>query len=365
MKGFKLKYWIVPLLLVVALTGLLRSGAFSREKAPVQETGTALNVKAVQVQYANAVPKLLLTGTIEAQTAATVSAKISGRIEQVLVQEGQNVQAGDPLVRLESVELANQVRTARDMVSKAQINYEFAQTDYNRYQKLYEIGAAAQQQVEIAEVKLRTAAADLSSARANLDNAEQQYGYGVITAPVDGVISNKTAVVGQVVAPGAALMSVQNINRVYAVVNVDQKDVGRIQNGQAATVTVDAYPDKTFAASVETINPEAGSSSRMFRTKLIIDNSDLSLKAGMFAKVELATGDAVQMLRIPQSAIVQKQGIYYVFTEESGKAVRHKVEIGDIADETIQIKTGLQSGDIVIISNVGQLKDGDAVHLAE
>lgn len=365
MKGFKLKHWIVPVVLFIGVTVVLRMGVFSNEKAPVQNMDNALNVKVVEAQYANAVPKLMLNGSIEGQTTATVSAKLSGRIEQVLVQEGQQVQAGDTLIKLENIELANTVRTARDAVTKARINYDFAQTDYNRYKKLYEIGAAAQQQMEMAEVKVRTAEADLSSAMANLGNAEQQYGYGVIAAPVDGVIANKTATVGQVVSPGAALMVVQNISQVYAVVNIEQKDLGRVQIGQRAEVTVDAYPDKVFNGTVEIMNPEAGSANRMFRTKVKVDNTDASLKPGMFTKVELATGDAVQILTVPQAAVIQKQGLYYVFTVEDNKAVRHQVEIGEITNETIQIQTGLQPGDKVIVSNVGQLKDGVVVRVVE
>ncbi len=365
MRTFKVKYGIIPAVMFIGLTIALRSGVFSQDKATVQDTGKALTVKVMEAQYTDTVPKLSLTGSIESQTTAIVSAKLAGRIEEVLVQEGQYVRAGDPLVRLESVELANAVRTARDAVAKAQINYEFAQTDYNRYKKLYEIGAAPQQQMEAAEVKLKTAEADLSSARANLGNAEQQYGYGVITAPVDGVIANKTATVGQVVTPGAALMAVENIGQVYAVVHVEQKDLARVQVGQKAAVTVDAYPAENFAGVVEIMNPEAGSANRMFRTKVKLDNGDMALKPGMFAKVSLATGDAVQLLTVPQAAVIQKQGLYYVFREENGQVKRCPVEIGELTGEAIEIKAGLEAGDRVVVSNVGQLKDGDAVRISE
>lgn len=365
MRAFKLKYGIIPAVMFIGLTIALRSGVFSQDKATVQNPDKALTVKAAAAQYNTAVPKLLLTGSIESQTSAVVSAKLAGRIEEVLVQEGQYVHAGDPLVRLESVELANAVRTARDAVTKARINYDFAQTEYDRYKKLYEIGAATQQQMEMAEVKVKTAEADLSSAQASLGNAEQQYGYGVIVAPVNGVIANKTATVGQVVSPGAALMAVENIGQVYAVVNVEQKDLARVQVGQTAEVTVDAYPGKIFAGTVEIMNPEAGSANRMFRTKVKLDNEETALKPGMFAKVSLATGDAVQLLTVPQAAVIQKQGLYYVFRAENGQVKRCAVEIGELSGDTIEIKAGLEAGDIVVVSNVGQLKDGDTVRISE
>ena len=360
MKGFKVKYWGIPVVIFIGLLLLFRSGLFSG-KTPVQTEAAGVNVKIAQAQYINTIPKLMLNGSIEGKTSAIISAKLAGRIEQVMVQEGQHVNAGDALARLESIELANSVRIAQDAVTKASINYDLAMTDYNRYQTLYAQGAISQQTLDTAEAKKRIAQADLSSATNSQSNAVQQYGYGVITAPVDGVVANVTATVGQVVSSGAALMAVQDISEVYAVVNIEQKDLGLVKQGQAAEVIVDTYAGRVFTGTVEMINPEAGSANRMFRTKVKIENGDGALKAGMFSKVQLATGDAVQILTVPQGAVIQKQGIYYVFTVENDKAVRHQVEIGAATGEVIEIKSGLQLGSKLAVSNVGQLKDGDAV----
>lgn len=365
MKGFKLKYWIIPIIIFIGLVGVFHSGVLSSGKNQIQNNTAGVNVKTAEAQYINTVPKLILNGSIEGKTSATISAKLAGRVERVMVQEGQHVSAGDALAKLESVELANSVRTAQDAVTKAQINYDLAVTDYNRYQALHAQGAISQQTLDTAEAKKRTALADLSSASNNQSNAEQQFAYGVITAPVDGVVANVTVTVGQVVSPGTALMVVEDIGQVYAVVNVEQKDLGLVKQGQPAEVVVDTYADKVFSGTVEMINPEAGSSNRMFRTKVKIDNADNALKSGMFSKVQLATGDAVQILTVPQAAIIQKQGIYYVFAIENNKAVRHQVQVGMVIGDHIEIKSGIQPGDRLAVSNVSQLKDGDAVQIAE
>lgn len=360
MKGFRFKLWMIPVLLVILLTLIFRSGVFS-EKTIQTQADSGVPVRVAAAQYQEVVPGLELSGTVEGQTSASISAKISGRVERVPVEEGQRVKAGDPLIYLESVELQNSVRTAQDAVTKAQVNYDLAVADYNRYQQLYSQGAVSEQQLDTAEAKRKSAEADLSSAAASLNNAKQQLGYGVVMSPVDGVVANKSVTVGQVVSPGAALMVVQDISRVHAVVNIEQKDVGRIQVGQSAQVKVDAYPDRVFAGTVEGMNPEAGSGSRTFRTKIKVDNADGALKAGMFAKIRLETGNPVQVLSIPQAAVLQKQGLYYVFSVEEGKAVRHQVEIGDVTNDMIQIKDGLKVDDQVIVSGVNQMKDGQIV----
>jgi RND family efflux transporter MFP subunit len=266
-------------------------------------------------------------------------------------------------VKLESIELSNSARVAQDSVRKAQANYDSALADYNRYLSLFEQNAVSRQQLDSAQTKLRVAEADLSSAQANAGNAEQQYSYGIVTAPVDGVVANKTVTIGQVVSPGAALMTVENIAEVYAVVNIEQKDLGLIKAGQKATVAVDAYPGKSFEGVVDVMNPVAGTSNRMFRTKIKLDNREGMLKPGMFAKLQLVTGQEVAVITVPQSAVIQKQGIYYVFTIENGKAVRQQVEIGEVEGFSIEIASGLQQGQIVAVNNVNKLKDGDSVQV--
>jgi RND family efflux transporter MFP subunit len=365
MMNWKSKKWLVPVILLIGITIVWRSGVLTGDKTQTKAADTALSVKVAAAQYVDIVPSLNFNGTLEGQISATIGAKISGRIEQVLVQEGQQVNVGDPLIKLEAIELANSVRQAGDSVRKAQASYELALNDFNRYQILYDKGAVSEQQLDNAKVKLKTAEADLSSATANQSSTQQQYSYGVISSPVDGVIANRTATVGQVVSPGAALMVVQDINQVYAVINVEQKDLGKVKIGQTASVSIDSYPDKVFAGTVEVMNPEAGSASRMFRTKIKIDNSAGELKPGMFAKVALSTGSSAQILTIPQSAVVQKQGLYYVFTLEGDKAVRRQIEIGDIMETAIAVKVGLEPGQQVITTNVNRLKENDAVRVAQ
>lgn len=364
MKVWKAKKWLIPVILLLGISVVWRSGVLAGNKNQVSPE-LAQSVKAVTVQYIDKVPSLEFNGTLEGQTTATISAKIAGRIEQVLVQEGQPVKAGDPLVQLESVELANSVRQAGDTVRKAQANYELALNDFNRYQTLYDKGAVSEQQLDNVKAKLKTAEADLSSATANHSSARQQYSYGAVNSPIDGVVANKTASVGQVVSPGAALMVVQKIDQVYAVINVEQKDLGRVQIDQTASISIDAYPDKVFTGVVEVMNPEAGSVSRMFRTKIKIDNTENELMPGMFAKVKVATGASEPVLAVPQSAIVQKQGLYSVFVLEGDKAVRRQIEIGDMLGTDIVVKAGLEPGQQVITTSVNRLKDGETVRVAQ
>lgn len=362
----KLKYWAIPVILVVAIALASSTGVFSAGKNAKQVVAnTATSVATAPVASVNKKPTITLNGSIEGQTSATVSAKISGRIQEVLVQDGQAVKAGEPLVIMESTELANSTRMSRDSVIKAQATYDNSLADYNRYLTLFQQNAVSRQQLDSAETRLKIAQADLSSANASLSNSQQQYEYATITAPVDGVVANKTATIGQVVSPGVQLLSVEHISEVYAVVNVEQKDMGVIQPGMAADITVDAFPGQVFAGVVEIINPAAGTGNRMFKAKVKLDNAANNLKPGMFVKVQLITGQEAAVLAIPQSAILQKQGLYYVYTIEGDKVARRQIEIGQAMGDLMEVKSGLNANQILAISNVNNLKDGDPVQVAK
>lgn len=358
----KIKYWVVPAVLAVALLLIVRSGILPFAKKTEAVSGAhAISIAASTAQPLQAEPKLTLTGTVEGETSGIISAKIGGRIAAVLVEDGQFVQAGQPLLRLDQLEMGNAVRIAQDVLRRAQANYDNAASDYNRYRILYEQRAISEQQLEGFSTKLQIAAADLSSAQASLSNANEQYSYSVVVAPVSGVVANKTAVIGQVVAAGQQLMNVMDIGKVYAVVNVEQKDMGVLQAGMPAEVTVDAYPGKSFAGTVDIINPTAMTSNRVFRTKVKLDNGENALKPGMFVKVNIAVGAPVTVMAVPQNAVFQKQGVYYVFAVKDDKVLRQKVEVGRVLGDAIEIKGGLDAQTLVATTNVNILKDGDTV----
>jgi RND family efflux transporter MFP subunit len=362
MKSKKIKYLIGPMLLAVTLLAAVHTGFLPLGKAEKQLTSQkAVAVATTEASYISKAPKLALTGSIEGETSGIISPKIAGRIAAVLVEDGQLVAAGQGLVKLDSVEVSNTIRINNEVVRKAQATYDNTKINYERQLSLYEQQAISKQQLDGAETQLKTAASDVASALAGLDNAHQQLNETLVTAPVSGVVANKTAVIGQVVAAGQQLMTVENIEEVYAIVNIEQKDTGVVKIGMPAEILVDAYPGHAFTGSVEVINPAAQTANRMFRVKIKVSNIDAKLKPGMFVKVNLLTGPEQPVLAVPQSAIFQKQGLYYVFVVEDGKAVRRPVEVGEVIGDSIEIKSGLAAHMQVAASNVNNLKDGDAV----
>ncbi len=306
---------------------------------------------------------LRLTGTVEGLTSAIISSRYPGQVEAVLVENGQHVESGQVLIRTDRRELLNNLQIAENGVRKANVNYENVSVNHHRNQHLYKIGAVSKQICDSSEVQLAVSRADVDDAAATLRIAREKLKDATVTSPVNGVVANKAVNLGQMVSEGAQLMTVEQIDAVYVTVQVQQQDIARVQIGTRADVKVDAFPGRSFAGAVAVINPVAGRVNRLFDVKVRVENSDFSLKPGMFAEVSLnGEGGTVPVLTVPRSALTSRKGQNYVFIiTEDHRARRVRVETGELMDDRLEIRSGLQEGSRVILDNLDQLKDGDPV----
>lgn len=352
---------IVMIVLILAL--LAGTAAWRIYNAREQATLTVqpLAVTTAEVKQVQKPNTLKLTGTVEGLTSAIISSRFAGKIDQILVEDGQTIQKNATLLTLDAVELANSVRIAQNNVRQTEANFNTAQADYQRYYNLYAKNAATKQQLESAEARMITSRTEVDNAYANLNNAHKQIADGSIVSPVTGVVANKAATIGQVVSPGTTLLTVEQIDQVYVVVNVEQKDIAAAKLGAAVTAAVDAYPSQVFNGTVAVINPVAGGESRMFRVKIKIDNPEQLLKPGMFAQATLLSGEPKTVIAIPRSAIMAQKGLHYAYVATNGQAKKTLVETGDLIGDLIEVKTGLQPGMAVVIDNLDKIKDGDAL----
>jgi len=362
----KWKKWLwLPVLLILAF-GLFKTADHFKKGKHVNAPGD-LSIQVVEAKEAVKVMKeetLSYTGTIEAVDEAVISAKIAGRVSRVNVENGDAVASGAALVSLESQEYVNAVTINRALLQKAEVNLSTVKTNYQRIKTLYESGAVSKKDFEDVEASLKLAEAEVSSAAANLANAEESLRNCTVSAPIDGVVTDRSVSNGQVLPAGTQLMLIKNISDVYMIINVEQKELARITRGMEAVVTLDSYPGRRFTGKVEIINPSADKSARVFETKIRVNNDDNLLKPGMFAKAEIKTGKTEEILAVPQNALTGKEGMFFVFTAEGDKANRRQVEIGQVIDQLVEIKSGLTEGQKVVITNVNKLKDQDSIRIS-
>jgi len=346
------------LAIVLSIMGWRMGGA--EDTVPVQQPLAVSTDRAATILKPAMMP---LSGTVEGLTSSIISSRFSGQITQVLVEDGQSVSAGQALFVLDSVELRNALRVAQNSVNQMAAKYANDCEDYKRSKALYKTGAYSRQQLDSARTKMLASQADYDSALANRSSAEKQVAEATVVSPVNGVIANKNLTNGQNVVAGNSVMTVEQIDAVHVVIQVEQSDMAYLKMGGAVNVMVDTYPDKVFGGVVDVISPVAGKESRMFRVKIRVENPELLLKPGMFVQVQLELGEPQPVLTVPQKAVLGEKGLQYVFTVEEDRAKKVRVKAGDIIGDRIEITEGLREGMVILTDNLDKLKEGTLVQL--
>lgn len=206
------------------------------------------------------------------------------------------------------------------------------------------------QDIAVQRATIQQAQAVVEVARVNLAEA-------TVTAPFDAVVSQKFLSEGALAAPGNPIVSLVSTN-VEAIINVEEARIGLFQEGQNATINVAAFPGVDFPAQVSTISPTADPKNRTFSVRLAPTPNDPRLRDGMFAQVQIPTAERKGVLLIPRSALVQRENQNYVFLNQDGKAVQRQIQIGIASTSSVEVTSGLNAGDEVILAEGLQLTDG-------
>jgi cobalt-zinc-cadmium efflux system membrane fusion protein len=284
---------------------------------------------------------------------ARVFSPIAGRVLSISTEMGKQVQAGDPLLVLDSPDFAQAVADS----AKAEADLVRKKNDYERAKQLLEINGIARKDVEAAEADLHQAEAEVRRARAHMrnlsSNALTPQGEFILRAPIGGIVSERQVNAGSEVRPDATnpLFVITNARRLWLMVDLPERQLGKLAVGQPVSVEVDAYPDETFSGKVSVIGEALDPVTRRIQVRCEVDNSQQKLKPEMFARVTPVAGGGSDLPRIPNSALVT-QGLYsYLFVEQSpGVLQRRRVMLGTQDSEYSYVKEGLRAGERVVTS---------------
>lgn len=302
-----------------------------------------------------------VTGSIQGVQEANISAKATGRIEQMLVTDGDFVEQGQLLALIDARELAAQYMQAQANATSAQANMTNAERNYERMRSLAQQGAVAQRELDSAQTQHEMATAQISQNAGNIQLLEAQLGNTRITAPFSGYIARRTLSQGEMVSSGAVLLAVVDLRQVKIEVFVSEQDIGRVKPGQNAVFTVDAYPGRTFTGTVTEISPAADPRNRAFKVKILADNTEKLLKSGMFARVRIIHDQKKAAVTVAKAAIVDKEGRPVVFVINNDIAEQREVTVGMGNEQSVEILQGLQTGETIATFGHDVLKNGDRV----
>lgn len=340
-------FGLAALALGAALAGCTQSGAHPAAVA-------ARAVRAVPVQEAVLGKPIRAVGVLEPKDKVTLAFKVGGVVARVAVEEGDTVRRGTLLAELDRTEIDATVSRAAQAEAKAA-------RDRNRTHALYADDVATLEQLEDSTTALEVARADLATARFNAR-------YSRIEAPADGFVVRRSADPSGLVAAGQPVLVVGSLANGWQVrAAVADREVVRLALGDPARVTFDAFPGREFAARVLRLAAASDAATGTYDVELAVEPDGAPFVQGLVAKVELAPSRArLPELTVPVEALLEADGAHatvFVLDDET-RAVRRRIELGQLAGDRAEVRAGLSAGDRVITEGASWITDGDAVALA-
>ena len=308
----------------------------------------AVPVEVVPVERRAVAASYSGTAPLEARAESMVVAKTSGIALSVGVEVGDQVRAGDLLVRLDSARAELEAAKSAAQMRKLESNYA-------RSQQL-----AAQQLVSANDnEQLRY---DLENARAANRLANLELSWARVTAPISGVVSERMIKPGNFVQANTPILRIVDDARLEAELNVPERELATLEAGLPVRLVVDALPGRTFEGRIDRVSPVVDADSGTFRVTAAFEGRG-DLKPGMFGRISIDYDQRANALTVPRAALLEDEAEPAVFVVEAGKARRVPIELGYLDGEWAEVRDGLDEGARVVTAGKVTLRDGSAVQV--
>lgn len=353
-----IKRMLIMLILVGAvLGGLFGFKAFVNGKIKEAMAGMAnmpQTVSATKAESSDWQPKIDAVGTLRAVRGAELSLEVPGVVETITFQSGDEVKAGQVLLTLRKEDEEARLQSLEATASLAQITYD-------RDLKQLKAQAISQAIVDNDEANLRNARAQVAVQKAILDKK-------TLRAPFDGKLGLRQVDLGQFLAAGTMIATLQSLDPIYVDFLLPQQAVAQISVGDRVRARIDAFPGRTFEGKITAINPKIETGSRNVQVRATLPNADQKLMPGMFAAVELDTGTSQRLVTLPQTAVsFNPYGSLVYIVDDKGKGADAKPELvarqvfvttGTTRGDQVAILKGVSEGDTVVTSGQIKLRNG-------
>lgn len=345
MKKIKVVAGIV-VVLAVMITVLLNNKSKMQAKSK-NDIARFLPVTLVHAQKQILSENLSLTGTITANNDVSVLSETDGRVTKVMVSVGDEVEAGTILLQVD-----DEMKQAAN--AAAEVNFQKAKKDLQRYEKMFKEGSVSDAQVENARLAFKSAEAQYIVAR-------RQYNDTKIKTPISGIVTARQVDVGATLQKNNVVANVVDISTLKVKLNVAEQDAFKLKAGDKVEVTTDVYRGITFQGKIETISAKADEAHTYPVEVRLANNAAHPLKAGMFGRVAFISIQGSEKLSIPRQALVGSTKLPQVFVVDQGIAHLRDIVIGSEFGTNLEVLSGLKDGEDVVLSGQNNLKDNVAV----
>ncbi len=343
-------------------------------------TVTNVSYATAKVSRGNVSASITATGNIEPVTEVEVGTQVSGIIDKIYVDYNSEVKKGQLIAEMDKITLMSDLQSSQANYNGQKANFEYQEKTYNRNKALHEKQLISDTEFEQSEYSYMSAKAQFEQSKANLAKAQRNLSYATIYSPIDGVVINKAVEEGQTVAAGFNTPTLFNIaadlTQMRVIADVDEADIGGIDEGQRATFTVDAYPDEVFEGTVAQVRLGEKSSSTTtssvitYEVVITAPNPDLKLKPRLTANVTIYKNEKQNVLVVPSRAlrftptkanapgtiINDVDAPQKVWTKEGNVLTAHAVTVGLSGNSVTEI-SGLDEGTEVVTDAMSTVRE--------
>lgn len=359
------KMVVIAVLLGVSVfaVSIISQRVNEKNQMPVaQSKGISVNVQQVKMMDSlnNSVYKVNLDSFDEVE----VSTNTSGRVTNVFFENGANVKRGQILITLDDTNLQSKLKTAELELKKLKIDADAKGKQYKNMEVLYKSGVNTENELEDYKRIYDTARVECELKQVEIQNIHNSIQDCTIKSEIDGGVVEKNINVGQYINPGPTYAKIKNNSYIKAKTQLMQTDLSSLSVGDSVNIGLSESGEKPFKGVVKTISKSANSQTRGFDCIIIIENENGKLNSGISGYMEIPQKDKKNYLVVLASAVVGNQGAYAVFQVKDGKAIQKPIKIGKISNEWIEVVSGLNEGESIIVTNASSLQSGDKVQVS-
>ena len=318
--------------------------AGNQQTAAVMDEAPKVTVTKV---YAENVPQLsTYPTTVEAEIINNITPQSASRINQILVEVGDHVKAGQKLATMDAISL-----------EKLSLQIQNDSIEYGRTKELYEIGAVSQANYETMTLAYEVSKKTYSNL---LENT-------ILTSPISGIITARNYDEGDMYAMAQPLFVVQDITPVKMLINISESNYSKVKKGMDVDIVADAFPGETFKGKVNLVYPTIDARSHTFPVEIVVDNKDEKLRPGMFARVTVNYGTNHRVV-VPDNAVLKQVGAdeKYVFVLNEDNTVSHTpVKVGTRMGNRYEIISGIDDGATIVTSGQARLRNNIKVDIVK
>ncbi|MEH6763408.1 MAG: efflux RND transporter periplasmic adaptor subunit [Aequorivita antarctica] len=338
----------------------------SSEEKKIDST-PAVSVTVSSVAAENNTPFLTASGKIEAANSATLSTRMMGFVDKVLVNVGQKVTKGQLLVSINNSDLsAKQAQTSAG-ITEAQAAFNNAEKDYQRFQNLFADNSASQKELDDQRARYEMAKARLEGAKQMKNEVQSQFAYVNLRAPFNGVVTSKSIEAGDMANPGAPLISIEGPGNFEVTASVPESEISKIKSGSEVQVIVKSS-DKILPGTVTEVSTSAKNTGGQYLVKVVLDKTDESILSGMYATVQfpIEKKTDVTTVLVPAEALVKRGQLTGIYTvSQNNTALLRWLRLGRTYGDNVEVLSGLNVDENYIISADGKLFNGAKITIKQ